>query len=205
MDVLPTPWSPKKTSLYFANGEMFGAAPADTAWLIFSPVDAVDDVAAIIYWYSIIDGNDLSILAATIVRRLVKRHQSKKPNGNADTREITLNKASLHKTGNLSILNVVFITDDWWHLEIRNSYSPVRPNFGEGERTTRPTFQAKWPGQNYSRPFLSVHCTSIDTFISPRMYWCTDRKSQLTYPAEEHNIFKSQKDNFPSITSWSGW
>lgn len=26
MEVLPTPWSPKNTILYFANGEIFGAA-----------------------------------------------------------------------------------------------------------------------------------------------------------------------------------
>lgn len=48
MDVFPTPWSPKNTSLYFAKGEMFGVAPVDAAWLIWSPADALADVEAMI-------------------------------------------------------------------------------------------------------------------------------------------------------------
>lgn len=43
IDVLPTPWSPKKTSLYFANGDMFGVLEA-------VPFSAAADMLSCIYF-----------------------------------------------------------------------------------------------------------------------------------------------------------
>lgn len=42
IDVLPTPWSPKKTNLYFAKGDMFAfAGVPDGESIDFSPPDGV--------------------------------------------------------------------------------------------------------------------------------------------------------------------
>lgn len=48
IDVFPTPWSPRKTNLYFARGEIFGAAVDAGGWE--SPL-AVADVDAIVEYF----------------------------------------------------------------------------------------------------------------------------------------------------------
>ena len=57
IEVLPTPWSPRKTSLYFARGEIFGApepaavVPADVASVdSIAAISHVIDVAIILLW-----------------------------------------------------------------------------------------------------------------------------------------------------------
>lgn len=79
-DVFPTPWSPRNTSLYFARGEILGAAPVDTAWLICSPVEAgADDVAMIIWsFYNVYSANSARKLTATSYARFSFLHESNK-------------------------------------------------------------------------------------------------------------------------------
>ena len=69
IDVFPTPWSPKNTSLYFARGEIFGVAPADTAWLTWSLVDEVADVDAIIDM--LVDGNNILTIVSVYLLLLL--------------------------------------------------------------------------------------------------------------------------------------